>query len=97
MPPLSAAGKPEKRRQAVHGPVNIQRSMGNWLQSRCNFLQAERPLRASILCPEGTLLCEHNGDGAVARQYTTLASKEGQADHRGLGPDGVPTFVWIDE
>jgi len=46
---LSIAWRPRCRRSR---PLASQRSVG---QSRCNLLQAERPLRAAILCPAGTL------------------------------------------
>ena len=86
MSSISTVGKSEKCRPAAPEPPNIKTSLGNFLQSRCNFPQGERPLQPSILCPEGTVLCERNDDGGGARQYTTLTSKEEQADHRGLGP-----------
>ena len=47
---ISTVGKSEKCRPAAQEPPNIKTSLGNWLQSRCNFLQAERALsgRASF-------------------------------------------------
>jgi hypothetical protein len=67
VPPISTVGKSEKRRQAAHGPVNIQRSQGPCSSRAVNSFQAWRPLRATILRPAGTVLCERNDDEAGAR------------------------------